>query len=131
MFNAINISTSGLIAQRVRMNTTALNLANAEAFNADGTPYQRRAVLFQTGKTPGDRTGQGVHIAAIDKQNVYRYIYDPAHPYANADGTVKMPGIDHITETLNGMEAARAYEANLAAIELSKAMLHSSLRLLA
>jgi len=131
MFEAIDISTSGLVAQRVRMNTAAMNLANAEAFNPDGTPYRRRAVIFETGKNCQDRSGEGVHVAGINKESVYRYVYDPAHPYANSEGIVKMPGIDHITEMLNGMEAARAYEANLTAIELSKGMLNSSLRLLA
>ena len=77
-----------------------------------------------------DRSGQGVHVAAIEKQDVSRLKYDPSHPYANADGYVKMPGINYIVETVNMMEAQRAYEANLAAYDVTKAMLNSSLRLL-
>ena len=131
MFNSIDISTSGLVAQRVRMNSVAMNVANADAFNPDGTPFKRRAVMFQTGQNAADKTGQGVHVAAIRQESVYRYEYDPSHPFANEDGYVKLPGIDYLAEMVNGMEASRAYEANLAAIDLSKAMLSSSMRLLA
>jgi len=131
MFNSIDISTSGLVAQRVRMNISAANLANIDSFTADGKPYQRRSVIFQVGTDAHDRSGQGVHVAAIDKQHTYRWEYNPDHPFANEDGYVKKPGIDQITETLNGMEAQRAYEANVTAIEVTKAMLNSSLRLLA
>ena len=131
MFNAIDISTSGLVAQRVRMNTTAMNIANADAFNPDGTPYQRRSVIFQSGINGRDRSGQGVHVSSINKEDVYRYEYDPTHPFANEKGYVKLPGIDHLAEMVNGMEAARAYEANLTAIDISKRMISSSMRLLA
>ena len=133
MFNAIDISTSGLVAQRVRMNTIALNIANSEVVHdaETGTPYQRRAVIFNSGQNPADRSGSGVHVAAIEKQATFRYRFDPSNPYANQEGYVKMPAIDTLVEMANGMEAQRAYEANLAAIEISKAMLNSSLRILA
>ena len=132
MFGAIDISTSGLVAQRIRSNTIAMNIAMADAVDSpEGGPYQRRSVIFSVGSHPNDRTETGVHVSAIEKQNVYRWEYDPKHPYANKDGYVKLPGIDPIIEMVNLMEAARAYEANLMAIEVSKAMLNSSLRLLA
>jgi flagellar basal-body rod protein FlgC len=132
MFNAIDISTSGLIAQRIRMNTIAMNIANADSVDSpDGGPYKRRSVIFSTGSQRNDATETGVHVSAIEKQEVYRREYDPKHPYADKDGYVKLPGIDPILEKVNEMEAARAYEANIAAIEVSKAMLNSALRLLA
>ena len=133
MFNALDISTSGLVAQRVRMNTIAMNIASAEVIHdaqEDG-PYRRRAVHFAAGQDQNDRTGRGVHVAQIEKQNAYRWEYDPQNPYANDKGFVKRPDIDTIVEMANGMEAQRAYEANLAAMDLSKAMWNSSLRILA
>lgn len=132
MISALDISTSGLVAQRIRMNTVAMNIANADSVDSpDGGPYQRRSVIFRAGINGDDRTGQGVHVSEIQKEAVYRWEYDPNHPYANAEGFVKMPGINHLVEMVNGMEASRAYEANLAAIEMGKTMFSNSLRLLA
>ena len=132
MFDAIDISTSGLVAQRVRLNTVAMNIAGADlVYDAtEGGPYKRRAVIFAEGMNGRDRGGEGVHVASIEKQSAYRYVHDPGHPLADGNGNVKMPDIDPIVEMVNGMEAQRAYEANLAAIDLSKAMLNSSVRLL-
>ena len=133
MFDSIDISTSGLIAQRIRMNTVAMNIASSElVYDAsEGGPYKRRAVVFAEGLNDSDRSGRGVHVAEIEKQAAYRYVFDESNPFADADGYVKMPNIDPIVEMVNGMEAQRAYEANIAAIDLSKAILNSSLRLLA
>lgn len=132
MINAIDISTSGLVAQRIRLNTVAMNIANVDSVDSpDGGPYQRRSVIFKAGSGEHDRGGQGVHVSEIKKEAVFRLKYDPNHPYANADGYVKMPAIDHLTEMVNGMEASRAYEANLVAIEMGKTMFSNSLRLLA
>jgi flagellar basal-body rod protein FlgC len=132
MFNAIDVSTSGLVAQRVRSNTIAMNIALCDAVDSpDGGPYQRRSVVFKAGRDGQDGTGQGVHVSKIEKEPVYRWEYDPGHPYANKDGYVKMPGIDPLVEMVNLIEASRAYEANVTAIDVSKSMLNSSLRLLA
>ena len=128
MFGAIDISTSGLVAQRIRSNTIAMNIAMADVVETpEGGPYQRRNVIFSVGRGPNDSTEAGVHVSAIEKQDVYRMKYDPKHPYANEEGNVKLP----LIEMVNLMEATRAYEANLTAVEVSKAMLNSSLRLLA
>lgn len=132
MFNAIDTSTSALVAQRVRSNTCAMNIAMADAVESpDGGPYQRRAVILSEGKGSGDRSGAGVHVSSIEKEAVYRYEYDPGHPYASEEGYVKLPGINPLVEMVNMMEASRAYEANVAAIDVSKSMLNSALRLLA
>jgi len=132
MISAIDILTSGLIAQRIRLNTVAMNIANADSVDSpEGGPYQRRSVIFRSGINKHDRSGQGVHVAEIKKEATFRMEYDPDHPYANTDGYVKMPAINHLVEMVNGMEAGRAYEANLAAIEMGKTMFSNSLRLLA
>ncbi|MBN1846426.1 MAG: flagellar basal body rod protein FlgC [Sedimentisphaerales bacterium] len=132
MFDAIDISTSGLVAQRVRSNVAAMNIAMADVVDTpQGGPYRRRSVLFGEGSDPQQRGSAGVHVREIRREDVFRWEYDPNHPYANADGYVKLPGIDPLVEMVNLMEASRAYEANITAIEVSKAMLNSSLRLLA
>ena len=131
MFNSIDISTSGLVAQRIRMNTCAANLANVDTvMSPDGGPYQRRKVLFEAGKDVQDRTGEGVHVARIEKEAVFRTEYDPSNPYADENGYVKLPGIDPLMEMANMIEAQRAYEANITAVSVGKDMLNSSLRLL-
>jgi flagellar basal-body rod protein FlgC len=128
----MDISASGLVAQRTRMNSIAMNIANVNSVDSpDGGPYKRRSVIFKAGMHEGDRSASGVHVATIDKEAVFRWKHDPKHPYANKDGYVKLPGINHLVEMVNGMEAGRAYEANLAAMEMSKAMFQNSLRLLA
>jgi len=134
MFGAIDISTSGLVAQRIRQTTAAMNIAMADvpdSVEPDGGPYKRRSVIFSAGSQPNAPAETGVHVSAIEKQAVYRTKYDPKNPYANKDGYVKLPGITPTIEMVNMMEATRAYEANLTAVEVSKAMLNSSLRLLA
>ena len=132
MFNAIDVSVSGLTAQRVRMNTIAMNMANVDTVDSpDGGPYQRRSVVFESGMDARDRNGQGVHVSEINKEAVYRWKFDPSHPYADDKGYVKLPGIEPMVEMVNMMEARQAYEANLTAIEVTKAMLNSSLRILA
>ena len=133
MFSAIDISTSGLVAQRVRTNTSAMNIAMADVVfdKAEGGPYKRRSVEFAVGKDSYDRSGQGVHVSNIEKQPVYRFKYDPKNPYADENGNVKLPGIEPLVEMVNMMEAARAYEANMTAIDVSKSMIANSLRLLA
>ncbi len=85
-----------MVAQRIRLNTIAMNMANIDTVETpEGGPYQRRSVVFSEGR---DRDGgEGVHVSEINKEDVYRWEYDPQNPYANEDGFVKMPGIDSFT----------------------------------
>ncbi len=132
MFNSLDISTSGLVAQRIRMNTCATNLANIDSVTSpDGGPFKRRSVIFESGMDANGGSSEGVRVKSIEKEDTFRFEYDPSNPYADDRGYVKLPGIDPFVETVNMMEAQRAYEANLAAAEVSKSMLQSSLKLLA
>ncbi len=129
--SAFDISTSGLVAQRIRMNTVAMNIANADSVDSpEGGPYRRRSVIFESGMNGMDRSDKGVHVSEIQKEETFRMKYDPKHPYANEEGYVKLPGINPLVEMVNGMEASRAYEANLAAMEMSKTISTNTLRLL-
>jgi flagellar basal-body rod protein FlgC len=135
MLNAIDISTSGLIAQRQRMNTIAGNIANVNTTrgsNGELEPFQRRLIRFST-EDVSSREGSGAagveyHIE-VDTANDPRRVHDPGHP--DADGYGAFPNINLVTEFVNALEANRAYEANVAAIEVTKEMSDVGLRILA
>lgn len=133
-FKSMNISSSGLAAQRVRMNVLSSNLANAQTTRGeDGGPYRRRDVVFSaipTG-TAFDDFLNGTHGEQLRKVNVVdihkdtkdpRLVFDPAHPDANEDGYVAMPNIQVMTEMVNMIAATRAYEANATALNDAKQM---------
>ena len=137
MLKSIDISTSGLIAQRHRMNTLAGNIANVNTTrDADGNvaAFQRRFVTFAADSDSlGSETG-GVGVrfrVETDTQTPPRHVHDPGHPDADSDGFVSYPNINIIKEFVDAMEASRAYEANIAAIEMSKQMANLGLRILA
>ncbi len=137
MLRAIDISTSGLIAQRQRMNTIAGNIANVNTTrDAHGNlaPFQRRLVTFSTadGHAGSQKGGLGVaYRVEIDTQTVPRRVLQPGHPDADKDGYVSYPNINLITEFVNALEASRAYQANVTAIEMTKEMANLGLRILA
>lgn len=136
MFGALDISTSALVAQRIRMDAIAGNIANAQTLQrADGQPgpFQRHIAVFATGNGRG---GPGVHVEEIaEDDSAPRMVYDPGHPMAAASGPrkgyVAYPNVDLSTEMVDAMLASRAYEANIAAMDVTKTMMSSSLRLLA
>ena len=134
MFESLDISASALLAQRTRMDTIAANIANMNTTrNAQGqpVPYRRRFAVFASGQPDApQKPGVSISKVAID-QSPFRKEYQPNHPDANKDGYVSYPNIDLAVEYVNALEASRAYEANVTAMEVSKAMLNASLRLLA
>lgn len=138
MYGALDISTGGMIAQRTRLTVAAANIANKDVLlDADGNyaPYLRRHVMFAPGD-PSARTREGqalgVHVQAIDiDPNALRAKYDPTNPFADQAGYIQVPDINPVVEQMNAMEAARAYEANLAAAEATKTMMAQALRLVA
>lgn len=133
MFGALDISTSGLVAQRAQLDTIAGNVANAQTTRRlDGAPgpFMRRVALLAAGSAEGK---PGVRVSGVveDRRTLPRPVKDPGHPDANADGIVYYPNVDLATEMINAMVAARAYEANVTAIEATKSMIAGSLRILA
>lgn len=133
MFDSLDISASGLRAQRVRMDTIAQNVANINTTHDEhgrAMPYRRRFAVFTPGQ-PEDPAKPGVHVSGIElDRSPFRKVYDPTNPDADADGNVLYPNIDLAIEVVNAMEASRAYEANVTAMEVTKAMINASLRLL-
>lgn len=138
MYGSLDISTSGMVAQRMRMDTIAANIANVDSLaNSRGEydPYLRKAVLFAPGDPSAGSEGgrsMGVHVASIEVgENPLRREYRPDSPFRDAEGYVEVPDIDTTTEWVDAMQASRAYEANVAAAETSKTMMAQALRLLA
>ncbi|MHC5113490.1 MAG: flagellar basal body rod protein FlgC [Planctomycetota bacterium] len=134
MYGSLDISTSGLVAQRTRLTVSSANLANARTIlNAEGNyePYRRRTVVMAEGD-PHSGSAKGVHIAAIEiDQGPLRAEYEPSSPYADADGYVHYPNVNGVVEQMNAMEAMRSYEANIAAIEATKSMISVALQMIA
>lgn len=137
MLKGIDISTSALVAQRQRMNTIAGNIAAVNIAHdpeSGEDPFYRRVVTFQadTESLDSDSTGVGVkYKVEIDADSELRKTYDPGHPYADLDGNVTYPNIDVVAEFVNALEAGRAYEANISALDITKNMFSTSLRILA
>ena len=134
MFGSLDISTSALVAQRTRMEVISANMANRfTTMDAQGNyaPFRRRLAIFSTGD-PSNGRPEGVHVQEIAHDpSPFRKVYEPGHKFADKEGYVEYPNIDPAIEMINGLEATRAYEANITAIEASKSMLQSSLRILA
>ena len=145
MFGGLEISASALTAQRLRMNVTAENLANAETTKtADGTPYRRKEVYLeavpksgfgnQLSKAMGGGAGVapgGVQATAITEDETSgKLVYDPGHPDADERGYVRMPNVDTVTEMVDLIDAQRAYEANVTAMSASKQMFAKTLEIL-
>jgi flagellar basal-body rod protein FlgC len=138
MYGALDISTSGMIAQRTRLTAISANIANKNAVYPDGTPYRARHVMF----SPGDPTarskegrGWGVHVQQVQfDPSPFNLRWDPGNPRAIRQGEkagyVEESNVNPITEQVNAMEAGRAYEANAVAAEATKAMIGQALRLL-
>jgi flagellar basal-body rod protein FlgC len=133
MFRALDISSSALTVQRTRMDVSAVNVASAEITrDKDGNlnPFRRRLAVLAPGISDTDDS-PGVHVKSIDQDmSAFRKVFDPFHPDAGPDGNVLYPNIDYTTEMVNAMDASRAYEANVTAMEATKAMLNASLRLI-
>lgn len=144
LFDAINTAASGLSAERLRMDVTAENLANAQTTRGgDGRPYQRKVVALQAegagtgfGATlsgamnRGSGSG-GVRVAGITTDSTpNRLVYDPGHPDADARGYVSMPNVQPVTEMVDLISASRGYEANVTVMQTAKQMFSKTLEIL-
>ena len=136
MFSSFDISTSGLVAQRMRLNAISSNLANMSTTRnefGETEAYRPRHVTFQTDTavhSPGG--GAGVKVGSVEMSNDPPLMkYQPGHPDADAQGYVRYPNVNMTTEMVDAMQATRAYEANIGVIEITKDMANQSLRIIA
>lgn len=141
-FNSINASSSGLTAERLRMDVISRNIANVNTTRtANGTPYRRQVVVFQEAEkqVPFSQylseaskklLGSGVKaVAVVEDQTPFKLVYEPGHPDADEKGYVKMPNVEIMTEMVNMISASRAYEANVTAINSAKSMAMKALEI--
>ena len=127
--DSIEISAAGMRAQRARMDLIAANVANVDTTSArvEGgrhVPYRRRFAVMLEG-------AGGIPVVHVrEDRSEFRTEFQPGHPHASDAGMVSFPNVNLTAETVDMIAASRAYEANLTAVEVAKAMNQSALRIL-
>ncbi|MBE6183866.1 flagellar basal body rod protein FlgC [Heyndrickxia ginsengihumi] len=145
MFSSMNITSSALSAQRLRMDVISSNIANADTtrstlVNGKWQPYKRKQVVLESNPTSfssmfqsalgSAQNGNGVKVAQITEDNSpFKEVYNPDDPDADKNGYVQMPNVDILNETVDMMSATRSYEANVTAMDSSKDMLMKTLEI--
>jgi flagellar basal-body rod protein FlgC len=127
---AMSVAASALKAQQARMRVIAENIANSDsaATAPGGDPYRRQSPVFEPTAVAG---GMGVAMTDVrGDQSPFKTEYNPGHPAADANGYVKLPNVEPLTEALDMRQAQRAYEANLNVIETARSMQTRTLDLL-
>jgi flagellar basal-body rod protein FlgC len=128
MFDGLSISSTGLIAESLRLSLVANNLANADTtVTPQGVPYQSEYAVFQSlpaaPSGPNQGVGQGVMVNGIyQSQSPYQVVYDPTSPQANGQGNVLYPNVNLQTQMVDMIEASQAYQANVSAFNAAKTM---------
>ncbi|MEK3886981.1 flagellar basal body rod protein FlgC [Bacillus sp. FSL K6-3431] len=148
IFQSMNITTSALTAQRLRMDVISSNMANVDTtrgkmVDGEWQPYTRKMVVMQ----PKGSSFSSVLNTAINAKNVssdpkgvritnivedeapYRLEYDPQHPDANEEGFVQLPNVDPLKETVDLISTTRSYEANVTVLNAAKSMYMKALEI--
>ncbi len=140
-FSSMNVSATGMTAQRLRMDTISQNIANISTTRTDeGGPYRRKMVQFEEINAKAsfndilgsylDATNGGVRVIDIVEDDApFIITYNPTHPDADEDGYVKMPNVNSIEEMTNLIDANRSYEANITAFNATKSMVTAALNI--
>lgn len=138
-FGAMDISASGMTAQRLRTDIISQNIANVNTTrDENGEPYRRRTVVFEEKPSnsfsnylsvASGSIGTGVKVSQIveDYDTEMIMTYDPSHPDADENGYVTYPNVNTVTEMTNMIDASRAYEANVTAFNATKSMTMTAL----
>ena len=140
IFGAIDVAASGMTAERLRLDVISNNIANVNTTRtADGGPYRRQFVVFEPRQGDASSFSQvmsgqlqlnGVRVSGIRKDDSpLRMVYEPGHPDADAQGYVRMPNINIVTEMVDMMTASRAYEANVTSVNVAKSMMLKALEI--
>lgn len=133
--SSIDISASGLTAQRLRLDVISQNIANINTTRTDqGGPYRRKAVIFEQknsvepfanvlAQSRQSQVKGGVRVSSIEEDNTpFTMQFDPSHPDADEEGYVAMPNVNVVSEMVNMISASRSYEANVTAMNAMKSM---------
>jgi flagellar basal-body rod protein FlgC len=143
--NSFDISASALTAQRLRMDVISANIANADVtrgklVNGKWEPYQRKLVVMEPKQMDSFKNvldnamqsggAEGVKVTGIiGDKSPYKQVYNPTHPDADENGYVLMPNVDVLKEMVDMISASRSYEANVTALNASKAMYMKALEI--
>ncbi len=129
--NVFNIAGSALVAQSLRLNTVASNLANADsATSSTGQPYRARQVIFAAQPLAGGASAGAVGVqvtGVVEDPSPLKMIYDPKHPMADAKGYVAMPNVNVVEEMVNMISASRSYQNNADMMNTAKTLLLKTL----
>ncbi|MBQ3601778.1 MAG: flagellar basal body rod protein FlgC [Lachnospiraceae bacterium] len=140
-FGAMDISASGMTAQRLRTDIIAQNIANVNTTrDENGVTYKRKTVVFEEKPSnsfndylsvASGSIGNGVKVSQIveDTDTPMTMVYDPSHPDANEEGYVLYPNVNTVTEMTNLIDASRSYEANVTAFNATKSMTMQALEI--
>ncbi len=139
MYGALDISTSALTAYRTQLDVIAGNIAMKDSMrfeNGEWTPFRRRVALFAANDPSRGDGAPGVHVAqVVEDPAAFGLRSEPGSVYAIKDGPekgyVRVSNVDYHTEMVNAMTAARAYEANVTVMEMTKSMAARTLQLIA
>lgn len=139
LLNAMNVSSSGLLAERQRIETTVENIANARTTRTpEGGPYRRRDVVFEAvpmATSFEDELSNAIDIRGVRVSNVVvddsppQVVHDPGHPDADESGMVLFPNVNAVEELVNLVAASRSFEANLTAVDISRRLVERSIDL--
>lgn len=141
LFDSININASALTAEKTRIDIISKNIANANTTRSTGgLPYRRQMVVFEESKKTNfasylnkytkEFNGKGVKISKIvEDDSPFKLKYEPGHPDADENGYVMMPNVDVLKEMVDLIDAQRAYEANITAINTTKTMMMNALEI--
>ena len=139
--STMNINASGMTAQRMRLDIVSENVANIETTRTEsGKPYKRKVVVLEAQehtnfhqalqKAANKTSYGGVKVTQVlEDQREGKLAYDPSHPDADEEGYVNLPNVDLVKETVDGMAATRAYEANITAFNAVKLMAQKALEI--
>ncbi len=132
VFRALEVSASGMHAQRIRMNVAVSNIANFESYTAGGEPFRKLMPVFEAVETP-QNLQKGVIpvrvVSIIQSDEPFRVVYDPSNPRADAQGYVRLPNVELVKEMADMITASRSYEANLNAFNTTADMARRTLEL--
>ena len=133
---ALDISASGLMAQRRRMDVIASNLANIETTRTEeGGPYRRRMIVMKAVPPDGfdeilNSALEGVRVeGVVEDDSPFKRVFNPGHPDADKNGYLLKPNVDLVVETTNLLEARRTYDANISAIKATRQMVLKALEI--
>ncbi|MEA4892950.1 MAG: flagellar basal body rod protein FlgC [Peptococcaceae bacterium] len=131
----LDIVGSALTAERYRTDVIMQNIANEKTtITENGEPYRRKQVVFQerplSFQEELNKVKGGVRIAEVrESDREFKAVYDPTHPQADEEGYVLYPNVDTTEEMIDLMAASNAYEANLTALSVVKAMITKTLEM--